>query len=382
MAATSPALSPLADLLGVVRRWRRPILLTTVAASIVSAGIALRMPNIYPATTTFYATNLETSDPDQLSSGERKIVLLPEPADLDRAVNIGSSQPVADYIIARYHLAAHYHYDTARTPEARQSTRELFQERLSMQVSDRAAVELTFLDTDRDTAAAIANDLVTIIDSVSQHLMQPNRRRVLQLFETKYQLLDQAYTTTRDTLQHLRKRTGLYGLEREDRYLAKAIAETETALRAARAGGGGRAAALQTALDGLLYRRPGSNTLTLESFAANRYRVNRLQSELEAIQGSLVKARDAYETARATLGGRVSNVYVVQPAFPVARKVQPVRWLIVLSSTVAAFVLVTLAALLLEYLRALGGPAVPDDYAPASSRTTASPAAERPRMRA
>ena len=380
MAATSPALPPLTDLLGVIRRWRRPILLTTAAAAVVSAVIALRLPNIYPATTAFYATNLETSDPDQLASGERKVVLLPQPADLDRAVNIGRSQPVADYIIAKYHLARHYDYDTAATPQALQSTRELFQERLEMKISDRDAIELTFLDTDRDLAAAIANNLVATIDSVSQQLMQPNRQRVLSLFETKYRVLAETYGHSRDSLMAMRRRSGLHGMEREDRYLAKAITETQTALRQTRASGGSTTG-LQAALDGLLYARPGSNTLTLESFATTRYQISRLQAELDAIQLNLVQARAAYETARATLSGRVSNLYVLQPAFPVARKVQPVRWLIVFSSTLVAFALATLAALLLEYLRAPSLAGESADYAPGRPQEAAPPT-ERPRVRA
>lgn len=364
--------------MGVVRRWRRPILLTTAAAAIVSAIIALQLPNIYPATATFYATNLETSDPDQLASGKRSIVLLPEPADLDRAVNIGRSQPVADFIIAKYHLARHYKNDTATTTVALGNTREDFQERLDMKINDRDAVELTFNDTDPKLAATIANDLVATIDSVSQQLMHPNRQRVLKLFENKYQLLDQAYNITRDSLLHLRQRTGLYGMDREDRYLTKSITEIQTALRTARAGGGGNVVSLQAALDGLLYARPGSNTLTLEGFANNRYRVNRLQQELEAIQTSLVEARSAYETARATLSGRVSNIYVLQPAYPVARKSEPTRWLIVLGSTLAAFALTTLAALLLDRLRAS---ADSTDYSSAQPLAASVPV-ERPRMRA
>ena len=379
MAATSPALPPLTDLLGVIRRWRRPILLTTAAAAVVSAVIALQLPNIYPATTTFYATNLETSDPDQLASGERKVVLLPQPADLDRAVNIGRSQPVADYIIARYHLARHYRNDTAATPQALQTTRELFQERLEMKINDRDAIELTFLDTDRDLAASIANQLVATIDSVSQQLMQPNRKRVLNLFETKYRMLADAYTPTRDTLMQMRRRSGIHGMDREDRYLTKAITETETALRAARASGG-KTATLETVLDGLLHAKPGSNTITLESYAANRYQITRVQQEIDAILTSLVQARGAYEVARATLSGRVSNLYVLQPAFPVARKVQPVRWLIVLSSMLAAFALTTLAALLLEYLRAPSGEMATTE--PAPGRTPEAAPAERPRVRA
>ena len=357
MAASSSALPPVLDLLGVIRRWRRPILLTTLGAALVSAVVALRMPNIYPATTTFYATNLETADPDQLSSGERKVVLLPEAIDLDRAVNIGSSQPVADYIIKKYRLAAHYNYDTTATPEARQSVRELFRERIEMHINDRDAVELTVLDTDRDLAATIANEMVVVIDSVNQQLLRPNRLRVLKLFENKYRQLDAVYAQTRDSLTTLRRRTGIHGLDREDRYLAKAITETQTALRAARNGGGGNATALQATLDGLLYTRPGSNTLTLESFATHGPNVSRLQGELSIILNDLVKARSAYEVARANLGSRISTVYVLQPATPTPRKAKPVRWLIVVGSAAGAFVLMTLAALLLEWLRRPTAPA-------------------------
>jgi uncharacterized protein involved in exopolysaccharide biosynthesis len=363
MAVSSPTL-PLFDLLGVVRRWQRPILITSAAAALVSAVIALRMPNIYPATTTFYATNLETSDPDQLGSGERKVVLLPEPADLDRAVNIGRSQPVADYIIRKYHLAAHYDYDTTATPEARHAVRELFNERLDMQISDRAVVELTFQDTDRDLAATIANDLVSRIDTVSQQLMRPNRQRVLSLFENKYAMLDKVYTATRDSLMTMRQRSGIYGMEREDRYLAKTIIEKQADLLEARARGNrAEAGALEAALKGLIQAQPGSNILTLESFAAHRYKISRTQAELEAIQADLVKARAAFETAKATLSARVSNLYVVQPAYPMARKVKPIRWLIVVSSTVIAFVLTTFAALLMEQLR---GPLAPEPLTPAT----------------
>ncbi len=372
MAVTSPAL-PLLDVLGVVRRWQRPILLTTVAAAVVSAVVALQMPNIYPATTTFYATNLETSDPDQLGSGERKVVLQPTPADLDRAVNIGRSQPVADYIIRKYRLADHYKYDTTATPEARHAVREQFNERLDMQISDRDVVELTFMDTDRDLAAKIANDVVARIDTVSQQLMRPNRQRVLSLFETKYVLLDKVYAATRDTLTNLRQRSGIFGMDREDRYLAKAIVEKQTGILEARArGNSGEVHALQSALDGLIHAQPGSNTLTLESFAKHRYRISRLQSEMDVILGNLVQARGAYETAKATLSARVSNLYVVQPAYPMARKVKPIRWLIVLGSTVIAFALTTFAAILIEQMRNAqtptpepAEPAEPADWQPA-----------------
>jgi uncharacterized protein involved in exopolysaccharide biosynthesis len=116
---------------------------------------------------------------------------------------------------------------------------------------------------------------------------------------------------------------------------------------------------LQAALDGLLHTKPGSNTLTLESFATNRYKVSRLQAEFDGITGNLVQARTAYEVARATYSGRVSNLYVVQPAYPVGRKVKPMRTVIVISSALAAFILTALAALVLEWLR--GGSVIKTD---------------------
>lgn len=387
MAVPSPSSArptPL-DLLDVVRRAARPILLTTLAAALVSAVIALRLPNLYPATATFYTTNLEASDPDQLAAGERRVVLLPKPEDLDRAVNIGRSQPVADFIIKKYRLAAHYDYDTATTAEALQTVREKFNERLAIEVTDRDAVELTFIDADRELAATIANDLVGRIDSVSVQLMHPNRERVLALFENRYRALAEAFEVTRDSLLINRRRFGIPGMYQESRYLARELirkqaelTETRTRLNAQRAAGQAtgtlpaQVAGLEAAVTGLVHQVPGGQALSRDAWIVGNPVVERLQAEMDGLQTELVKARSAYEAARASLTSRVSNVYVVQPAFPVARKVRPIRWLIVAASTLGAFILTSLAALLLEaWRRQLGDPDSPADAWPTDGEAAA-----------
>lgn len=368
MAVASPTPALLLDALAVVFRWRRLILLTTLAAAIVSSIIALSLPNLYPATTSFYSTNLEAADPDVLAGGEKKVLLLPKPEDLDRAVNIGQSQPVVDFLIKKYHLATEWRIDKGNgktDPVAlAQAVREEFYDRLDIHVSERGTVELTILDEDRNRAAAIANHMVTLIDSISQELRRPNRERVLALFETKYQSINKAYRSTRDSLQMLRKQSGLSGLMQEERYMARDLVRKQTELREARAklaalkaSGQGtgtlpaEVAGLEAAVNGLLYQKPGSNSLTLESFQRNNYLIGRLQAELDGLQTILVEARSAYEAARGTLSGRISTVYVLQPAFPVFRKAKPIRWLIVVTSTLAAFALMTGAVLVVEFLR-------------------------------
>ncbi len=361
-ASDSAAPALLLDVLAVVRRHRRLISRATVAALLVSALVALRLPNLYPATTTFYASDLQTSDPDQLASGERKVTLTPLPEDLDRAVNIGQSQPVLDYLIDRFHLASHYQYDSSATPEARQEVRLRLLERLDLAVTDRDVVELTVLDTDPVLAARLANALVARIDTVNVALTRPNRQRVVSVFSDKYLALSRSYGLLSDSLLAARRRYGISGLDREGRYLAKLLIEKQAELVAARLRNAPNASSLAAEVQALSQLpAPGAAILTREGWLQGSSLVQRLQVEQQALATELGTARAAVEVAKANLTQRLSTIYVLQPATPGARKVKPIRWLIVAASTLGVFLLTTLAALLLDFFGQPGAVTLSDE---------------------
>ncbi|GAA4380395.1 Wzz/FepE/Etk N-terminal domain-containing protein [Hymenobacter koreensis] len=322
-----------------------------VLAAVVSVIVALTLPNIYKSTSVFYPTNPQTTDPDRIVTEGGKLELGGRAEDLDRVLTIGSSLPVAEYIITKYKLHDHYKTGQPGVEEADQAVLDEFNDNLDIVHNERDAIELTFQDRDKQLAARIANDLVAVIDSFNQQLTLDNRRSVLDLYRTRYTFLSREYATTRQALIAGRRRYGIYGMDRESRYLAKEVVETQAELlRAEGEGNGSKAAGLRRALKGLT-EADGGNLLNLENFVQGADSMSTLYARFNDLQGRLIGARSAYETADLALKGRISSLYVVQKALPATKKSQPVRWLIVVSSVVITFVLSVIVITLLELYR-------------------------------
>jgi uncharacterized protein involved in exopolysaccharide biosynthesis len=342
----------------IVNRWKYLVLGAVALAAVVSVVVALSLPNIFKSTAVFYPTNPQTTDPDRIVTEGGKLELSGRTEDLDRVITIGNSQPVAEYIVHKFKLHEHYKVGARGDEMADQAAIDEFNGNLSIVHNDRDAIELTFQDQDKHLAARVANELVGVIDSFNQQLTRDNRRRVLELYHDRYAFVQKEYDRTRLALLAGRQRYGIHGLEMESRYLAKEIIETEVELRRAEAAGNaGKVAELRRALRGLT-RADGGNVVNLENYVQGTDSMNTLYARFNDLQTRLIQARSAFENADLALKGRISSLYVVQKAYPAARKAKPVRWLIVASSVLITFALSVIVVTLLElYRRNIGRPA-------------------------
>lgn len=358
---SAPAFS-LVGLGPIINRWKYFVAGAVVLAGIVSVVVALLMPNVYRSTAIFIPTNPQTADPDRLLDDNAlqrvKLELGSRAEDLDRAITIGESLPVAELIIRKFQLHQHYKAGPAGDDNADNSVLSEFSSSLSLTHNEHDAIELTFADKDKLLAAAIANEMVHVIDSVNQQLTFENRRSVLDLYRQRYQFLSTTFERSRHELYGARQRYGVFGLEMQGRYLGKQIIETETALRKAESGGGD-VAGLRRALRGLT-RADGGNLINLESWVHGADSVAMFSARVMNLQDRLVAARSAYESAELSLKGHVASLYLVQKAYPATRKFKPVRSLIVLGSVLGMFALTVIFIALLElyrYNRPEAGPA-------------------------
>ncbi|GAA3995941.1 Wzz/FepE/Etk N-terminal domain-containing protein [Hymenobacter fastidiosus] len=335
----------------VINRWKFLVITAVGLALAGSVVVALLLPNIYKSTAVFYPTNPNTTDPDRIVTEGGKLELGGRTEDLDRVITIGESQTVAELIIRRFRLHKHYKTGQPGDDQADQGALDEFNGNLTVVHNDRDAIELTFKDRDKVLAAKITNTLTQVIDSINQQLTVENRRNIIELYRERKDFLEKEYATTRDSLIQGRRRYGIYGMDRESRYLAKEIIETEADLRRAEGEGDSRrAAGLRRALKGLT-QADGGNLLNLENYVAGTDLLSTLYARFNDIQGRLIGARSAYESAQLAISGKISSIYVVQKAFPATKKSKPVRWLIVFSSVLITLVLAVIFITLLELYR-------------------------------
>ena len=352
VAPSAPSFS-LVSLGAIINRWKYFVAGAVVLAAVVSVVVSLLLPNEYRSTAVFIPTNPQTADPDRLLDDNAqlrgKLELSGRAEDLDRVITIGESQPVAELIIKQFDLYKHYKAGPPGDDNTDNFVLNEFSGNLGIVHNDRDAIELTFSDEDKTLAAAVANAMVHVIDSVNQQLTLENRRTVLDLYRQRYQSLSTTFERSRSELLGARRRYGIYGLEMQGRYRAKENIETEAALRKAE-GGGGDVAGLRRALRGLT-RADGGNVINLENYVRGTDSLNMFTSRVNDLQTRLVAARSAFETAELSINGRLSSIYLVQKAYPATKKFKPVRSLIVMGSVLFTFALAVIAVALLELYR-------------------------------
>lgn len=335
----------------IINRWKKLVGAALVLALVVSIAVALLLPNVYKSTAVFFPTNPQTTDPDRIAIEGSKLELGGRTEDLDRVITIGGSQPVAELLIKRFGLHAHYNTGTAGDDAADDATLRKFSANLDIIHNERDAIELTFFDEDKLLAARIANTLVQVIDSVNQQLTLENRRNVLGLYQQRFQFLNKEFETSRQKLIQARQRYGIFGPEQQSRYLAREIIEVESKLRQAEGEGeSAKAAGLRRALRGLT-RTEGGNVINLESYTRGVDSLNLFTARMTDLQERLVKARGDYETADVALKGKISSLYLVQKAYPATKKSKPIRWLIVVGSVFLTLALSIVVITLLELWR-------------------------------
>ncbi|GAB3326446.1 hypothetical protein ACFQT0_13330 [Hymenobacter humi] len=337
----------------IINRWKYYVAGAVALAALVSIVVALLLPNVYRSTAVFIPTNPQTADPDRLLEDNAevrgKLELGSRAEDLDRVITIGESQPVAELIIKKFDLYKHYKAGSPGDDATDNYVLSEFSSNFSIVHNERDAIELTFLDEDKNLAAAVANTMVHVIDSINQQLTLENRRTVLDLYRKRYDYLSTSFERSRRELLGARRRYGIYGFEMQGRYMAKQIVETEAALRKAE-GGGGDVAGLRRALRGLT-RADGGNTINLESYVQGIDSVTMFSQRVKDLQERLIAARSAFETAELTIKGHISSIYLVQKAYPATRKSKPFRTLIVLGSMLLTFTLSVVFVSLLELYR-------------------------------
>ncbi|GAA4035481.1 hypothetical protein GCM10022409_20220 [Hymenobacter glaciei] len=345
----------------IINRWKYFVAGAVALAAIVSVVVALLLPNVYRSTAIFIPTNPQTADPDRLleenAQMRGQLELSSRAEDLDRAITIGESLPVAESIIKKFKLYEHYKAGPPGDDNADNFVVSEFSSNLSLVHNEHDAIELSFADHDKKLAADVANAVVGVIDSVNQQLTFENRRTVLDLYRRRYEYLSTSFERSRRELVGARRRYGIFGLEMQGRYMAKELVETEAALRRAEAGGGD-VAGLRRALRGLT-KADGGNLINLENYVRGTDSLTMFVARVADLQNRLVAARSAYESAGLSLKGRISSLYQVQKAYPATRKFKPVRSLIVLGSVLAMFALSVLFIALLELYRYHRGTAAP-----------------------
>lgn len=323
------------NLIAFIYQWRRPIQIMTIAAfllSVIFSGPYFITPKFRSSVVLFPTSSNSVSKAllSERVDAKQDILQFGEDEQVEQMLQILSSTRIRERIIAKYNLMAHYQIDTI----ARYSYTKLFQEyesNIKFRRTEYMGVMIQVLDRDADTAAMIANDIADLLDSTKSEMQHVRARKALSIVEEEYFQLRDEVQMMEDSLTTLRH-FGVHDYETQAEMINQQLA-IEIA-------GNNKSGvkALEAKLEVLA--KYGGPYVSLRD-----------QLEHEKKQLSLIKAK--YEEAKVDAEEVLPQKFVVSRAYKAEKKSYPVRWLIVVLSTLGTFFLTIIVILIIDNIEQL-----------------------------
>lgn len=188
----STSLKPLHEyqLIDIFRIWnqfKKQIIICTVIAMLISIVVSLIVPEYFESKTILYPVSMTMSDRNIIfgqQQGQAEFSYFGNKYDASRILQVANSAEVIDYIIQKYNLKHHYKYkDDEKYINTK--VKEEFLDNYHALKNDKDAIEITLMDTDKDTCAIIVNDLALKIDEVATRPVSEGKEKIIKMLSTE-----------------------------------------------------------------------------------------------------------------------------------------------------------------------------------------------------
>jgi len=324
------------NLLVFLLKWKKPLIIVSISAALISAVVSLIIPEKFESTYVFfpaYSGSISKGIMTEDAGAKNDIVQFGEEEQAEQMLQILNSESIRNKIVEKYGL--YEHYELFEGVEFRNTKLvKQWEDNVSFKRTEFQSIEIRVLDTDKDMAANIANDIAALVDSAKNDMIHERARQAFLVIEKEYLAMVKHMEAMDDTLKWLGAK-GIANAEKQAEMLSqeyyKALSSNDS-----------RAALkLKDELDTLGKYGPFQEKV-----------IDEREFELERL--FLLKAK--YEELKVDKDQNVTHKFTVNRAWPSEKKAYPIRWLIVVVSTISAFIFGVLVIIGVEnYQRVISG---------------------------
>ena len=309
------------DLILYLWNKRLPLIIITGIAAVVSIVVSLCIEEKYKSEVVLFPAAAGSISQDLLSTSgsEKSILRLGEDEELEQLMQVLHSDEIRERVITKYNLMQHYDVDpTTKYPFT--TLYKKYKQNIRIEPTKFLSVQITVLDKDPQMAADIANTISDLADTVMNNMQRKKAYQALSLVEKEYFSLKNDVNKLEDSLNYIRSLGVVDYIKQAEMFsdaLGQALVKNNSAA----------AKELQKKLD--LLGKVGGPYLSITEYLSWENR------QLSTLKSKYAEAQiDAYQN--------LPKKYVVNQAIKAEKKSYPVRWLIVVVSTVSAFILTLL----------------------------------------
>ncbi len=295
----------LSNVLAVLQRGRRTLVITGVAAALLSALFSSPVfikprfrssATVYPVNLTSYSVETRT----------------------DQLLQLLESNSIRDSLVKRFDLATHYDIDVSEPPGRFYLDAE-YHDRVEIGKTRFESVQIEVTDEDPQMARDMVQEILRQTDLLARRLQREKSRELLIIAEREMAVEKRKLDSVEARLNELRRETGLLNYDAQTEEVTRGYLRMQ--------GGGASAAAREEA------------RALLKALGEKGGEFRQL-SELSSIfRGNYVARLNEVEKVRTDVNKVLTYTNLVGYPEVADKKVFPVRWLIVLISTASALFL-------------------------------------------
>ncbi len=314
------------NLLVFIWKRRKIILIVTAAAAVLSVVVSFLMTPIYRSTAIVFPAATSTVSFSEQRNAKAAAMDFGEEEQAEQLVQILQSSRIRDRIVEQFDLMKHYEID-ANDPNKHYKLVKAYNDNFFFVRTRFGSIQIDVLDKEPQRAADMANKIVELIDTVKNQMVY---ERTLPAFEINKRKKEQMEIDRKEVLRKL------------DSLASIGVVPLD-----------GRANLFQAYVDA---KNAKEKAELAKSIEINRQNGAQFDA-LEYIRNEkIVKLEDfmqSYEQAESDANTIFNHKFVVENAVVADKKDKPKRMIIVLLSTLGAFVFVVFALLINERIKEL-----------------------------
>ena len=336
----------LLDLVNAVYRWRKPIIISCFLAAVISAIVALTMPNFYTSKTIFYAASPDLAKPLPIGQTNAKRDIYGTDTDLDRLFSIANSGELTDYLIEEFDLYSRYEIDP-NGDQAGYAVRLMVAKAFNTQKNKFDALELSFEDKDPEMAAKIAKSARERVNEIGQRMIKESQAKLLSNYE---KIIEEKGTYQANLIKQIS------GLKNEYKIFnssstGEILSEQLTSVKSKYANAKSRLSfyksdpilrdsvpMLAAKVAGLSKQLDALNKEAV-SYSSGSGEIEKLGMEMRELSEQFAMDKERYKQLKSAYNSPFSALHLVQEAEVPHIKSRPIRWIIVVGTTAVTFFL-------------------------------------------
>jgi len=216
----------LVDIIKLIYKRRKMILIATLSVSAITAIIMLFMPNYYKATTTFYAASPDLVKPDPIGNSLTRKKYYGSNDDIDRILTVANSAIIRQKLIKKFDLYTHYDIDSTKKLSEFKINKKL-SKLFIVKKNERDAIELSIEDKDQKLVSQMANTARELIKTEISNIVKSIQKSQIESYHKSVESKNKQLATLIDSIRNLKNKYSIFDIETQGESLASDITQAK-----------------------------------------------------------------------------------------------------------------------------------------------------------